>query len=191
MRLVVGISGASGVILGYRLLQALTLCPACEVHLVISEGGKKLFELSGIQLDEVTKLAAYHYADTALGATIASGSFVTDGMVIVPCSMKTLAAVAAGYAANLLARAADVCLKENRRVVLVPREMPLGKLHLRNLSTAADLGCTIIPPVLTFYNAPQTIDDQIDHIIGKILMQFGLGYQEFKPWQGEKRDGIQ
>lgn len=107
-------------------------------------------------------------------------------MIVIQCSMKTLSAISAGYAANLLTRAVDVCLKENRRVILVPREMPLGKIHMKNMAVAADLGCTIIPPMLTFYNTPQSIEDQIDHIIGKILMQFGFQYDRFFPWQGGK-----
>ena len=99
--------------------------------------------------------------------------------------MKTLAGIVSGYADNLVQRAADVCLKENRKLVLVPREMPLSKVHLRNLSEAADLGCSIIPPVLTFYNDPQTIEDMIIHIVGKVLRQFGIGIDSFKTWRGE------
>ena len=99
--------------------------------------------------------------------------------------MKTLSAVANGYAANLLTRAADVCLKENRRVVLVPRETPLGKVHLRNLLAAADLGCAVVPPMLTFYNRPLTLEDQLDHIVGKVLLQFGLTPDRFHPWEGD------
>ncbi len=98
--------------------------------------------------------------------------------------MKSLAGIAGGYAGNLLLRAADVCLKENRRVVLVPREMPFGKVHIRNLKEASDIGCTIVPPMLTFYNAPQGLTDQINHVVGKVLMQFGLPYPHFKAWQG-------
>jgi 4-hydroxy-3-polyprenylbenzoate decarboxylase len=99
--------------------------------------------------------------------------------------MKTLSGIATGYAENLLIRAVDVCLKENRKVVLVPREMPFGKLHIRNMKEASDLGCVIIPPILTFYNNPQTLEDQINHIIGKILMQFGLDHKKFRAWEGK------
>jgi 4-hydroxy-3-polyprenylbenzoate decarboxylase len=99
--------------------------------------------------------------------------------------MKTLAGISSGYAANLLLRAADVCLKENRKVVLVPREMPLSQIHLRNLKEAAANGCIIIPPILTFYNAPQTLEDQINHVIGKVLMQFGIDYSQFVAWEGD------
>ena len=109
---------------------------------------------------------------------------MTDGMIIMPCSMKTLAGITAGYAENLTVRAADVCMKEGRKVVLVPREMPFSKLHLRNLKEAADLGCVIVPPMLTFYNGPKTLEDQINHIVGKILMQFGISHDKFVPWTG-------
>lgn len=185
MRIIVGISGASGVVMGYQLLLALKQIPDCEVHLVISQAGLKNFQLeTDLDIAEVKRLADYYYEDNNLAAAISSGSFVTDGMIVIPCSMKTLSAIATGYASNLVARVADVCLKENRKVILVPREMPLGKVHVRNMAVAADLGCTIVPPMLTFYNTPQSIEGQIDHIIGKILLQFGVRYDKFFPWQG-------
>lgn len=185
MKIIVGITGASGVIIGYRMLIAFKNITGCEVHLVISDSAAENFGLeTDLNIEEVKSLADYYYEDYNLAAPISSGSFATDGMIIVPCSMKTLSAIATGYSANLIARAADVCLKENRKVVLVPREMPLGKIHLRNMSVAADLGCTLMPPMLTFYNAPNSIEDQIDHLIGKILMQFGVSYQKFLPWGG-------
>ena len=175
MRLVIGISGASGVWLGYKLLQILKSYTDIETHLVITEGAIKNFALeTTLDIAEVLKLADFSYANNNLGALIASGSFTTDGMVIVPCSMKTLAGIVHGYAENLLLRSADVCLKEHRKVVLVPREMPLGKIHLQNL----------IPPLLTFYNQDITVEQQINHILGKILMQFGLNYEKFIPWKG-------
>lgn len=111
---------------------------------------------------------------------------MTDGMIIIPASMKTVAGIASGFAENLLLRAADVCLKENRKVVLVPREMPLSRIHLRNIRECADNGCIIVPPMLTFYNGADSLEQQIDHIIGKILMQFGIEYQKFVAWQGEE-----
>ena len=170
MRLVIGISGASGVWLGYKLLQILKSYTDIETHLVITEGAIKNFALeTTLDIAEVLKLADFSYANNNLGALIASGSFTTDGMVIVPCSMKTLAGIVHGYAENLLLRSADVCLKEHRKVVLVPREMPLGK---------------ILPPLLTFYNQDITVEQQINHILGKILMQFGLNYEKFIPWKG-------
>ena len=185
MRLTVGITGASGVVLGYHLLKALKAYPECETHLVMSEASIRTLSLeSDIKPSDIEALADFVHDDKNLAASIASGSFKTEGMIVVPCSMKTLSGIAVGYAGNLLIRAADVCLKENRRVVLVPREMPFGKIHIKNMGIAADLGCVIIPPQLTFYNSPQTIEEQINHIIGKILMQFDLDHTKFIAWDG-------
>lgn len=191
MRLIVGISGASGVVLGYHLLKALKAYPECETHLVISEGARLTFgHETDLKVEDVEKLADFVHDNKNIAASISSGSFKTDGMIVIPCSMKTLSGIAAGYAENLLIRAVDVCLKENRKVVLVPREMPFGKIHLRNMKEASDLGCVIIPPILTFYNNPKTIEDQINHIIGKILMQFGLDYKKFIAWEGALDDSM-
>lgn len=189
MRLVVGISGASGVVLGYHMLKALKAYPEIETHLVISEGARVTFGLeTSLKIEDVEKMADVVHSNKNLAASISSGSFKTDGMIVIPCSMKTLAGIAAGYAENLLIRAVDVCLKESRRVVLVPREMPFGKLHMRNLKEVSDLGCIIVPPMLTFYNNPQTIEEQINHIIGKVLMQFGLDHKKFIAWEGSEDD---
>lgn len=183
-RLILGISGASGVILGYRLARALKVQDV-EVHMVVSEGAKMTWKLeTGLPLFELAKQADVLYDIQDLAACISSGSYGTEGMMIVPCSMKTLAGIVTGYTDNLLLRAADVCLKEGRKVVLCPREMPLGKLHLRNLCTAADLGCVILPPVLSFYSGQSTVEQQMDHVIGKIMMQFGMEYEAFRPWKG-------
>ena len=185
MRIIVGISGATGVVMGYKLLKTLKNISDYEIHLIITEGASKNFELeTDIHIKDVKALAHYCHDNKNLAAAISSGSFKTDGMIILPCSMKSLSGIAHGYADNLLVRAADVCLKENRKVVIAPREMPLGKIHLKNMSLAADLGCSIIPPMLTFYNAPDNLNDQITHVIGKILMQFDLNIKEFKSWQG-------
>ena len=185
MRLIVGISGATGVIMGYELLKILKRIPDCEIHLVISEGARKNFELeTDLGIKDVEALADFCHDNKNMAAAISSGSFKTDGMIVLPCSMKSLSGIANGYADNLLVRAVDVCLKENRRVVIVPREMPLGKIHLKNMVIAADLGCTVVPPMLTFYNAPDNLYDQVTHVIGKILMQFGIDLKEFKAWQG-------
>jgi 4-hydroxy-3-polyprenylbenzoate decarboxylase len=190
MRLIVGISGASGVVLGYHMLKALKAYPECETHLVITEGAKVTFGLeTNIKIEDIEKLADFVHNNKNLAASISSGSFKTDGIIIVPCSMKTLSGIASGYAENLLIRSVDVCLKENRRVVLVPREMPFGKLHIKNMKEASDLGCVIMPPILTFYNNPQTIEEQINHIIGKILMQFGLDHKKFIAWEGAEDGG--
>ena len=185
MRIIVGISGASGVEMGLALLLALKQQPACKIHLVMTQSAKITWaQESARPLAELTALADYCHDDGNVAAIIASGSFVTAGMVVLPCSMKTLSAVANGYAAGLLTRAADVCLKEGRKVVLCPREMPLGKIHLKNMLQAADLGCAILPPMLTFYNNSQSLAAQVDHVTGKILMQFGLEHAAFRPWQG-------
>lgn len=186
MRLIVGISGASGVIMGYQMLKALKQLPDMEVHLIITEGAVKNFECeTNIEISRLAELADFTYSNKNLAASISSGSFVTDGMIIIPASMKTVAGIASGFAENLLLRAADVCLKENRKVVLVPRELPLSRIHLRNIKECADNGCAIVPPMLTFYNGSNSLEQQIDHIIGKILMQFGIEYQKFVAWQGE------
>lgn len=183
-RIIVGVTGASGVVMGYHLMKALAEADV-YTHLVVSEGARLTWSLeAGRPMEDMLALADEVHDEKDFAAVIASGSYVTDGMVVVPCSMKSLAGIASGFADNLLLRAADVCLKENRRVVLVPREMPFGKVHIRNLKEASDIGCTIVPPMLTFYNAPEGLTDQIDHVIGKILMQFGIRYSQFKSWQG-------
>ena len=185
MRIIVGISGASGVLLGYRILQALRLYPDCEIHLVITEGAIENFSYeTDVSVEDVVKLADYSHNNKNLAAVISSGSFLTAGMMVVPCSMKTLAGIANGYAENLLLRAADVCLKEGRKVVLVPREIPLSRLHLHNMEAAAGYGCCIVPPMLTFYNHSDSLEAQMQHVIGKVLMQFGLQHSKFMPWQG-------
>ncbi|WP_295787503.1 UbiX family flavin prenyltransferase [uncultured Veillonella sp.] len=185
MRLIVGISGASGVILGYHMLKALKLIPHIETHLIITEGAALNFSCeTNLTLEDVKAEADVVYANNNLGAAISSGSYKTDGMVIIPCSMKSLSGIANGYADNLLNRAADVCLKENRKVVIVPREIPLSRIHLKNMSTLAEYGVSIVPPLLTFYNNSNSVEKQIQHIIGKVLMQFGIDYKEFVPWEG-------
>jgi len=191
MRLIVGISGASGVEMGYRLLLALKAQPDCELHLVLSEGARETWLLECSEpLERLFEAADYHYSDHELAARIASGSFETDGMIVLPCSMKSLSAIAHGYAAGLLVRAVDVCLKEGRPVILCPREMPLGKVHLKNMLEAADLGCAILPPMLTFYNQARSLEQQIDHLIGKILMRFGLKHAPFRAWNGGENERL-
>lgn len=187
MKIIVGITGASGVILGVNMLKALAEQPDCETHLVISEGAKKTFEYeTDITFEEVIAMADHYHDCNDLAATISSGSFKTDGMVIIPCSMKTLSGIVSGYTDNLLLRAADVCIKERRRVVLVPREFPLSSIHLKNMSEAAQHGCVILPPMLTFYNKPSCIQDMINHLVGKILMMFDREFRDFIPWRGSK-----
>lgn len=185
MRIIVAVTGATGVEMSYYLLRALKSVDDCEVHLIMSEGAKVTWKLeSDIPIEKMYELADAVYDERNQAAAISSGSYVTDGMIVMPCSMKSLAGIAAGYAENLVVRAADVCMKEGRKVVLVPREMPFSRLHLRNLKEAADLGCVIVPPMLTFYNGPKTVEDQINHIVGKVLMQFGITYDKFRAWAG-------
>ena len=187
MRIIVAVTGATGVQMSGTLLRALRQQENCEIHLIVSEGAKLTWRLECEQeLITLYDLADYVYEEHDLAAVIASGSFVTDGMIIIPCSMKTLAGIVSGYAENLVQRAADVCLKEGRKVVLVPREMPLGKVHLKNLKKAAGLGCAIVPPMLTFYNGAQTLQEQVDHVVGKVLLQFHIEYKRFVPWTGER-----
>lgn len=187
MRIIVAVTGATGVQMSETLLRALRQQEDCEIHLIVSEGAKLTWRLECEQeLTALYDLADYVYEEHDLAAMIASGSFVTDGMIIVPCSMKTLAGIVSGYAENLIQRTADVCLKEGRKVVLVPREMPIGKIHLKNLKKAARLGCAIVPPMLTFYNGAQTLQEQVDHVVGKVLLQFHMEYKRFVPWAGER-----
>lgn len=184
MRLIVGISGASGVIMGRRLLETLRASADAEIHLIVTEAAERTWALECDKpIRELYDLADVVYDNHDLAAAVASGSFQTDGMIVLPCSMKTLAGIASGYAENLLLRAADVCLKEGRRLVICPREMPLGRIHLRNLTLAAEAGAAIVPPMLTFYNRPTTVDEQIDHVIGKILLQFGIVPDNFRAWE--------
>ncbi len=184
MRIIIGISGASGVIMGYRLLKALREA-GVETHLVVTEAAERTLVCeTSLRLEDLTALADASYDSRDMAAAIASGSFVADGMVVIPCSMKTLAGIVCGYADNLLLRAADVCLKEGRKLMLVPRETPFSLVHLRNLKEAAEVGCTIVPPMLTFYGGANTVEKQIDHIIGKIFLQFGLSYKNGTSWDG-------
>lgn len=187
MRIIVGVTGTTGVEMSYELLLALRRA-GCEVHLIISRGAQMTWDYeSRMPLQRMYDLANFVYQEDELDAVISSGSFVTDGMILMPCSMKTLAGIVAGYAETLILRAADVCLKEGRKVVLVPREMPLGKIHLRNLKEAADCDCAIVPPMLTFYNGAETVREQVRHVVGKVLLQFGIDYDKFVPWKNEKR----
>ena len=184
-RLIVGITGASGVIMGWELLKVLKGMPDVESHLVMTEGAERTFGYeTGISPEDARSMADAAYGIGEMGAAIASGSFLTEGMIVIPCSMKSAAGIASGFSENLLLRAADVCLKEGRKLVLVPRETPLSPIHLRNLKELADLGCAILPPVLTFYNGADTVEQQVRHILGKALLQFGIRMEGFRPWTG-------
>lgn len=188
MRLIVGMTGATGAILGVRLLTELHRNRRVETHLVLSRWARAAVELeTGLTSREVAALADVTYSPDDQGAAISSGSFRTDGMVIVPCSMKTLAGIRAGYAEGLVARAADVTLKERRRMVLVPRETPLSEIHLENMLALARMGAAIVPPMPAFYNQPGTVDDIVDHIVARILDQLGLEVPGARRWEGFPR----
>lgn len=182
-RLVIGMSGASGAVLGIELLKALKEHHEWESHLVISKGAAETIrQETQFAPEDIAALADHFYQAGDIGAAIASGSFKAEGMVIVPCSMKTVAGIACGYSDNLLLRAADVTIKEGRKLVLVARECALSAIHLRNMLSLAELGVAIMPPVLTFYNHPQCIEDMTTHIVGKILDRFGIEPKGFKRW---------
>ncbi len=184
-RLIVGISGSSAPQLALTLLHSLREMDTIEVHLVLSKGAEKsiAYEI-GMTRKEVEALGDIVYDPEDLGASISSGSFETMGMVIIPCSMRTLAAVASGYTPDLLTRTADVCMKERRRLVLVTRETPLSLIHIRNMETVTLAGGIILPPVPAFYHRPQSIDDLLKQTVGKVLDQFGIEHELFKRWAG-------
>lgn len=185
MKLIVGISGASGVIYGVRLLEALRANPDVETHLIMSTYGRMNVELETDKSpQEVEALADVVHNDRNQAASISSGSFPTDGMIVAPCSMKTLSAIVHSFADSLISRAADVTLKERRRLVLMPRETPLHLGHCELLFKAAQLGAIIAPPLPAFYNEPKTIDDLINHSVGRILDLFELDSGQVRRWQG-------
>ena len=183
-RLIIGISGASGAIYGIRALQALAAVPQIETHLVLSPSAKRTIEEeTDWTLERVLALADVVHAHQDIGAAIASGSFRTAGMLVAPCSIKTLSGIVASYNDNLLTRAADVCLKERRRLVLLVRETPLHLGHLEMLADATRFGAVILPPVPAFYNKPQTIDDIVGQTVGKALDQFEIEHRLFTRWK--------
>lgn len=185
MRLIVGISGATGAVYGVRLLQVLSNVKEVETHLIISEPAKHTIELElDASVESVVALADYTYDINDIGARIASGSFKTSGMVIAPCSVKTMSALANSYDTNLLIRAGDVSIKEGRPLVLVLRETPLHAGHLRQMMELAQLGAVILPPVPAFYHKPKTIDDIVNHTVGKILDRFDIDHNLFARWEG-------
>lgn len=182
MKLIVGITGATGTIIGIRLLEALKDC-GIETHLVVSEWAKTTLRVeTDYELNDIISLASHVYAPTNQAASISSGSFQTDGMIIAPCSMKTLAAIRIGYADNLISRAADVTLKERKKLVVLPREMPLSDIHLDNMLAVSRAGAVIFPPMLTFYNRPSTLDDMINHVVARTLDQFSIESNLTKRW---------
>lgn len=173
-RLAVGITGATGAILGIRMLEVLKAY-GFETHLVMSDWAERTIRIeTDYSVADVRGLASTYYQHGNQAAPVSSGSFQADGMVVIPCSMNTLAAIAHGLTDNLIARAADVMLKEQRRLVLVPRETPLNAIHLRNMLTLCELGVSIVPPMPAFYNHPQSIDDFIRHIVARVLDQLRI-----------------
>jgi 4-hydroxy-3-polyprenylbenzoate decarboxylase len=188
-RIVVAITGATGAVYGVRLLAHLRAVPGVETHLVISDAAVlTLHQEVGLQRREVEALAHVVHKNREIGASIASGSFQTDGMVIAPCSMKTLAAVAHGLADNLVARAADVVLKERRRLILMVRETPLNLAHLRNMTAVTEMGGIVFPPLPSFYNRPATIEEMVDHTVARVLDLLGIDNSVAPRWQGMKAD---
>ena len=189
-RLIVGVSGSSGPHLAWATLQALRGHPEVETHLVLSKGADLTIHLEmNKKRSDFEVLADVCYDPNDLGAAISSGSFQTIGMAVVPCSMKCLASMATGTCEELLTRAADVCLKERRKLVVVPRETPLNLIHIRNMETLTLAGATILPPVPAFYHQPKTIEDLLNQTVGKILDQFGISHELFRRWEGGKGKG--
>ncbi|HAP31683.1 MAG TPA: 3-octaprenyl-4-hydroxybenzoate carboxy-lyase [Firmicutes bacterium] len=190
MRIIVGISGATGAIYGVRIVEELYRL-GMETHLIISDVGRKTIELeTGYTVSQVEKMAAEVHNICNLAASVSSGSFQTEGMIIAPCSIKSLSAIANSYNANLLIRAADVQLKERRKLVLVVRETPLHGGHLRLMTMATETGAILLPPMPAFYHHPQTLDDLINQTVGKVLDQFQIEHNLFKRWRGIPNDTL-
>lgn len=185
-RIIVAITGASGAVYGVRLLHALRAAADVQTHLLVTPAGVlNLKQELDLARGDVERLADVVHNVRDIGATIASGSFVTHGMVVAPCSMKTLAAIAHGLADNLIARAADVCLKERRRLVLLVREAPLNLAHIRNMEAVTLMGGVIFPPVPAFYHRPKTIDELVDHTVARVLDLLDIAHGLAPRWEGE------
>ena len=185
LRLVVGISGSTGAIYGVRLLEVLHGHPDLQTHVVISDSAKRTIDYeTGRSVAQVLELATVVYDHRDVGAAISSGSYPVSGMIIAPCSIKTLSSVANAYNDNLLARAADVQLKERRKLVMIVRETPLNRTHLRLMLEVTDAGGVILPPMPSFYHLPKSVDDIVNQTVQKALDQFGLEKNLFRRWQG-------
>jgi len=185
VKVIVAITGATGSIFGIRILEFLKGQKDVETHLIMSEWGRKTIEAETVYTaEEVKQLADITYDVANLGARISSGSFQADAMIIAPCSMKTLASIRMGLADNLVSRAADVILKERRKLILLTREMPLNSIHLENMLALSRMGTVIMPPMPAFYNHPQTIDDMVDHIAYRAIDQLGISLPGLKRWNG-------
>ncbi len=186
-RLLVGMSGATGAIFGIRLLEALQRTEI-ETHLILSKWAQQTIEHeTSYSTKQVRELASTAYEQGNMAAAVSSGSFITEGMVVVPCSMRSVAAIAHGAGDNLIHRAADVVLKERRRLVLVARETPLSDIHLENMLKLSRMGVTIMPPMPAFYNHPQTLDDMVDHVVARILDLFSIPSDFARRWSGQMR----
>ena len=183
MKIVLAITGATGAIYGVRLLEELSV-RGIEVHLVISRWGKETIRLeTGRIIEDLEQLASKTYNVENLGASIASGSYKTDGVIVAPCSMKTLSAIAHGYADNLIARTADVAIKERRPLILIPRETPLSTIHLQNMLEVARAGAIVMPPVPSFYTNQRSLDEIVSHFIGRVLDQLGISNDLIRRWE--------
>jgi len=182
LRVVVGISGASGAIYGITILKYLRLCQI-EGHLILSRWARSTIDIeTEYTPEQVMALAYCYYQEDDMTAAVSSGSFNHQGMIIAPCSMKTLAAIASGYSDNLITRAADVTIKENRKLVLLPRETPLSPIHLENMLKLARIGVVIMPPMPAHYNCPETVQEIVNHSVGRALEQLGIENKLFKRW---------
>jgi 4-hydroxy-3-polyprenylbenzoate decarboxylase len=183
--LVVGITGASGAVYGIRLLEVLSSTENVETHLVVSKPAEAIIKYeTGRSIEDVKELASFSYDIGDIGARISSGSFKTDGMLVAPCTVKTMSAIANSYSENLLIRVGDVTLKERRQLLLLVRETPLHLGHLRNMERLCEMGAIIMPPAPAFYHKPETIQDIVDHIVGKMLDIFGIEHTLFQRWPG-------
>jgi len=190
-RLIVGMTGATGSIYGLRILEALRAAGGWESHLIVSDAGMlNAWQEHQLARKDIQKLADVVHSVRDIGASVASGSFLTAGMVVAPCSMKTLAGVAHAYSDNLVTRAADVVLKERRRLVLITREAPLNLAHLRNMVAVTEMGGVVFPPVPAFYSGAKTIDDLVNHTVGRVLDLFGVEHETIRRWQGIRSDQV-
>jgi len=190
-RLIVGMTGATGSIYGLRILERLRAAGEWETHLIVSDAGMlNAWQEYKLARKDIHKLADVVHNVRDVGASVASGSFITEGMVIAPCSMKTLSGVAHAFSDNLITRAADVILKERRRLVLITREAPLNLAHLRNMVAVTEMGGVIFPPVPAFYSGAKTIDDLVNHTVGRVLDLFGVEHSTINRWKGIKNDAV-
>ncbi len=192
MILIIGITGATGVIYGIRLLEVLSAIDDVETHLILSEASRQIIKYeTDKKVEEIEKLADFSYQVDDIGVRLASGSFKRDGMIIAPCTIKTMSALANSYSDNLLVRSGDVTLKEGKKLILLVRETPLHIGHIKNMERLCEMGATIMPPVPAFYHRPKTILDIVDHTVGKALDLFGIEHNLFPRWSGiepERRD---